>query len=262
VRPNGRPRWSPASLQELAFVGVLPAIATAAWVSTILGMAGMAARLWSYPADLGLYIGTWIAMTTAMMLPSITPTVIVYERAVRSHRGRRAALALSVAFVGGYLAVWGVAGLVPYALLRVGAALDSGLLIGGAGRYLAAAVLVAAAVYQLAPPKHACLRRFRALPGCVRNICHSGGIGALRWGLESGGWCLGCSWALMASLVALGVMSLTWMILTWTLVMAERLLPSRRLATVGVAFILAALAIGVAVGAPISPVPAHGSAPM
>jgi predicted metal-binding membrane protein len=66
----------------------------------------------------------------------------------------------------------------------------------------------------------------------------------------------------MASLVALGVMSLTWMILTWTLVMAERLLPSRRLATVGVAFILAALAIGVAVGAPISPVPAHGSAPM
>jgi predicted metal-binding membrane protein len=144
----------------------------------------------------------------------------------------------------------------------VGGALDGGLLIGGAGRYLAAGVLVAAAAYQLAPPKHACLRRFRALPSGARNVRHNGGAGALRLGLESGGWCLGCCWALMASLVALGMMSLTWMILLWTLVMAERLLPSRRLATVGVAFILAALAIGVAVGAPITTIPAHGGAPM
>jgi predicted metal-binding membrane protein len=253
-------RWSTA---ELVFAGVLLAIAAAAWVSTIQRMAGMDAGRWSYPTDLGFFVGTWIAMMTAMMLPSIMPTVLVHERTVRSHRGLRTAFAMSGAFLGGYLGVWSAAGLIFYALLRAGGALDSGLLTsGGAGRYLAAGVLVAASAYQLAPPKQACLRRFCAPVTSARDLVHAGRVGALRMGLESGGWCLGCCWALMASLVALGVMSATWMILIWALVMAERLLPSRRLAAVGVAFILAALAIAVAVSAPISTIPAHGGAPM
>jgi predicted metal-binding membrane protein len=91
MRPNGRRPRPPIPLRELAFAGVLLAIAAAGWVTTIRGMAGMAAGLWSYPADLGLFAGTWIAMMAAMMLPSITPTVIAHERAVRSARGRSAA---------------------------------------------------------------------------------------------------------------------------------------------------------------------------
>ena len=65
-------------------------------------------------------------------------------------------------------------------------------------------------------------------------------------GLEHGAWCLGCCWALMAALFALGAMSLAWMALISALIAAERLLPWRELATGGVASVLAALAIGVA----------------
>ncbi len=66
-------------------------------------------------------------------------------------------------------------------------------------------------------------------------------------GIESGVWCLGCCWALMAALFALGVMSLTWMILISVLITVEKLLPARRLGTLGVASVLAALAIGLSV---------------
>jgi predicted metal-binding membrane protein len=245
--PNGRWAWLPVTPTELAVAGALVSIAAAAWVSTILRMAGMDAGHWSYPTDLALYAGTWVAMMTAMMLPAIVPTVLVYGRAVRSHRGRRTAFATTAAFVGGYLAIWGAAGLIPYALLGAAGAPVPG---GAASRYLAAGVLLAAAAYQLAPPKRACLRGLCAPLPPVMDAGHlGGGLGALRAGLESAGRCLGCCWALMASLFALGVMSVTWMILIWILVMAERLLPSRRLATVGVAFVLAALAAGVLVGA-------------
>jgi predicted metal-binding membrane protein len=100
-------------------------------------------------------------------------------------------------------------------------------------------VIAAAAVYQLTPPKDACLRRLRVRPG---------GTGALTAGIECGAWCLGCCWALMAALVALGLMSLPGMILIWALVMGERLLPSPRLARLGVAAVLAAVALGVLAG--------------
>jgi predicted metal-binding membrane protein len=65
-------------------------------------------------------------------------------------------------------------------------------------------------------------------------------------GVVHGGWCLGCCWALMAALFALGAMSLFWMIVIALLVTVEKMLPWGRVATVGVAVVLAALAIGVA----------------
>jgi predicted metal-binding membrane protein len=233
-------RWAGLSLApgELALAGLLLAVAGAAWAATILrmaGMSGMGAGLWSAPTDPGSYLGAWVPMMAAMMLPSIVPATLQFDRAIRSRRGRRIALALGVVFAGGYLAVWIAAGAVPYAVLRLGGALAG----GAAGRLLAAGVLAAAAAYQLSPPKGACLRRLRVRPG---------GAGALRAGLECGAWCLGCCWALMASLVALGLMSLPWMVLVWALVMAERLLPSPRLVTVGVAAVLVAVAIGVVAG--------------
>jgi predicted metal-binding membrane protein len=224
-------------------------------------MGAMAAGLWSYPTDLGLYVVSWVVMMTGMMVPSIVPTVRSHQKAVRCHRGRRAALVTSAAFVAGYLAVWSAAGLVPYALVRVGGGLDGGLLMGGVGRYLAAGVLAAAAAYQLTPPKRACLRRFCAPLEPMWEVGSGGRIGGLRTGLESGLWCVGCCWALMASLFALDLMSLTWIFVIWAQVMAERLLPTRSMAIVGVAAVLAALAIGVVVGAPIATIPGHG-APM
>jgi predicted metal-binding membrane protein len=231
----------PLSSGDLAIAGGLLATAAAAWVATILRMAGMAAGLWSHPADPALFAGTWVAMMTAMMLPSIVPAAIVAGRAVRSRRGLRTA-----AFAGGYLAVWCAAGLVPFALLRAAGP----LLSGGAGRLMAGGVLLAAAAYQLGPPKRACLRRLCAPFPFAGDAGRRGMAGPLRAGVEIGAWCLACGCALMASLFALGMMSATWMVVVWVLVMAERLLPPRRHAAVAVAAVLAALAVAVLAGAP------------
>lgn len=248
---------------DLAVVAVLLAIAAAAWVSTAVRMAGMDAGLWTYPTDVGLYITTWIVMLAAMMFPSMAPMVLAYERTAPSDRAPRTAVGMTGVFVAGYLALWSAAGLMAYALLRLGTALDSRPFTGGAaGRYVAAGVILAAVAYELAPPKRACLDMCCAPFTFLRESRHDGSAGALRTGLKCGAWCVGCCWALMAALFALGVMSLTWMILISVLIMADKLLPSRRLATFGVASVLAALAIGLLVGAPISTMSGHGGAPM
>jgi uncharacterized protein DUF4232/predicted metal-binding integral membrane protein DUF2182 len=142
-------------------------------------MGGMATGPWSYPAELPLFAATWVAMTAAMMLPAITPTVLAYEGRVRRRRGRRTALGLSLAFVAAYLAVWAMAGVVPYALLMAGGALDGQLFMGGAGRDLAVGVLVAAAAYQLLPAKRACLRRLCGPPAHVGEEAPGGAARAL-----------------------------------------------------------------------------------
>jgi membrane protein implicated in regulation of membrane protease activity len=65
-------------------------------------------------------------------------------------------------------------------------------------------------------------------------------------GAGHGGWCLGCCWALMAALFALGAMSMVWMILIAVLIAAEKLLPWRYVSVGSVAAVLVALAVGVA----------------
>jgi len=64
--------------------------------------------------------------------------------------------------------------------------------------------------------------------------------------MRAGVWCLGSSWALMAALFALGVMSPTWMALVAALVAFEKLAPWPRAGTVLAATALTALAFGVA----------------
>ena len=253
---------SRARRSDLAVAGVLLAITAAAWAATAVRMAGMDAGLWTYPDTLGLFGTTWISMMAAMMLPSTVPTVVAYARAAPGDQARRATLAMTGTFVAGYLAVWSAAGLIAFALLRLGSTLDSGLFTGNAaGRYLAAGVLLVAAAYELTPLKRACLRCCTMFPGSLPGR-REGGAGALGRGLASGAWCVGCCWALMVTLLALGAMSLTWMIVISVIVTAEKLLPSRRLPSFAVAAVLAALAIGLLVGAPIPAVPGHGGMSM
>ncbi len=107
-------------------------------------------------------------------------------------------------------------------------------------------MLAAAAAYEFTPWKHACLTRCRSPLGFLMGSWRDGRRGALRMGFEHGAWCLGCCWLLMVVLFALGVMSLTWMIVITVLIGAEKLLP-RRVPAIGiVAVVLGALAIGVA----------------
>jgi predicted metal-binding membrane protein len=142
-------------------------------------------------------------------------------------------------FVVGYLAGWTAAGLAGYAIVEGVRSLHPAFLAwDAAGRYVAAGAILVAAAYQLTGVKDACLRRCRRPRAPDRS---------LRAGIEHATFCVGCCWALFAALLALGVMSVAWMVLIAVLITAERLLPWRHRAARGVALVLAVLAIAVAV---------------
>jgi predicted metal-binding membrane protein len=147
-------------------------------------------------------------------------------------------------FTAGYLTTWAAAGAVAFA---IGVAADR---IGGsdlawdhAGRPLAGATLLAAAVYELTPLKNVCLGKCRSPLGALLGSWRGGWSGALRMGAGNGAWCVGCCWALMASLFALGVMSVTWMAVVAGLIATEKTLPWRRTATYGTALLLVVLGV-------------------
>jgi predicted metal-binding membrane protein len=114
------------------------------------------------------------------------------------------------------------------------------------GKYVAGAVIVFAAAYQLTPAKDACLRWCRDPFTFLAEEWRDGRAGALKMGALHGGGCVGCCWALMAVLFALGVMSLGWMVFVAAIVAVEKLVPWRVIATHAVAITLLTLGLGVA----------------
>ncbi len=123
-----------------------------------------------------------------------------------------------------------------------------------AGRWVAGSTLLVAAIYELTPLKDVCLGKCRSPLGFLLGAWRDGRAGALRMGAEHGAWCVGCCWALMAALFALGVMSVAWMAFVAALIAVEKTLPWRRAATYGTAAIL--LALGVLVLAAPDVIPA------
>jgi predicted metal-binding membrane protein len=216
---------------------------------TDLRMGGMDAGPGTDPGALGFYVTTWVVMMAAMMFPSIAPMVLMYVglQRGRRERGLSAPVGATAGFVSGYLVVWTAVGLVGYAVLTLGRELDGGFFAWDrAGRWASVAVLLVAAAYEFTPLKAACLTRCRGPLGFLVSEWRDGRLGALRMGIVHGGWCIGCCWALMAALFALGAMSLAWMIVIAILIAVEKMLPWRGAATVGVAAVLVGLAIGVA----------------
>jgi predicted metal-binding membrane protein len=236
-------------------------LAALGWWWTAGEMRGMDMGPWTGLGSLGWFVGVWLVMMAAMMLPSVTPTVALYARMTR----QRSPISPS-AFTAGYLLVWTAAGVAAFAL-AAGASrlLGDTLAWDRAGKELAAATLVAAAVYEVTPLKNACLGKCRSPLGFLLGSWRDGARGAVGMGARLGMWCLGCCWALMASLFALGVMSLTWMAIVAGVIAVEKALPWRRVATYGVAAGL--LAVGLLLWAspgsvPGLTVPASDSAPM
>jgi predicted metal-binding membrane protein len=220
---------------------VLLGLAAAAWWSTIDRMAGMDAGPGTDLGTLGWFLGVWVVMMAAMMFPALAPTTALYARMTHQRGWSRPLL-----FAAGYLLVWGAAGLVAYALFRVGrSALGGALAWHAGGRWFAAGVLALAAVYELTPIKDICLGKCRTPLGFLLGSWRDGRRGALQMGGQHAAWCLGCCWALMAGLFALGVMSLTWMAVIAALITVEKTIPWRRVATWGTAGVLIALAIAV-----------------
>ena len=218
-------------------VALLLGVAGLAWWWTIDRMDGMDRGPWTGFGTLGWFLGVWIAMMAAMMLPSAIPAVALYSRLARD----RTTLA-PLAFASGYLAVWTAAGPVAWGWAPAGAHVAGDVLAWHrGGRWLAGAALLCAAAYELTPLKEACLSKCRTPLGLMLGSWRPGPLGAFRLGVTSGAWCAGCCWALMASLFALGVMSIAWTALVAGLVALEKILPWRRLASRGTAALLCAL---------------------
>jgi predicted metal-binding membrane protein len=182
-------------------------LAAASWVIAVQQMQGMdmgvATRLGSFAS----FTAVWVVMMAAMMLPGAAPAVL--RRAQASDGVRAVPL-----FIGSYLAVWALAGPAVYALYRPH------------GPVAAGAVTVAAGVYELTPLKRHFRRRCRD---------------SVRSGFQFGLCCAGSSIGLMLILLALGVMSVTWMAVIAVIVFAQKLLPARAAIDVPLALAIAGL---------------------
>lgn len=188
---------------------------------------------------LGWFVGVWVVMMAAMMLPSVAPTVALYSRMTRT----RAPLA-PLAFTSGYLLSWAAAGILAFGVAGLIGGIAGGQLEWDrSGRWVAAGILFGAALYELTPLKDICLSKCQSPLGFLLGSWRDGVSGGLRMGAKAGAWCVGCCWALMAALFALGVMSLAGMAFIAALIAAEKLLPWHRVVTYGTAVILVLLGV-------------------
>jgi predicted metal-binding membrane protein len=184
-------------------------LAAASWVVTLHQMDGMDMGVGTRLGSFAFFVALWVPMMAAMMLPGAAPAVL---RSVAA-RGRVRAVPL---FVGSYLAVWTLVGVAVYGMYRPH------------GTVVAGALAIAAGAYELTPLKQHCRRR------CREDV---------RSGFEFGLYCVGSSIGLTVMLLALSVMSVTWMSVIAVLVVAQKLLPAR--AAVDVPLALAIIGLGV-----------------
>ena len=207
-----RPRTGPAA-REVAFLLILAAGAWAATLVLARGMAGMAGTM---GLGLAAFVPIWTLMMAAMMLPSVTPTASLYAKTVQRNRTVRIA-----GLVAGYLAVWAAAGVPAYGLAWL-----AGWLTGThstAARMVAVAVFAVCGIYQLSSLKDRCLAHCRSPLGLLLHYgSYQGRFRDLRVGAHHGGYCLGCCWALMVILVAVGVMNIAAMVGLAALILIEK----------------------------------------
>jgi predicted metal-binding membrane protein len=181
--------------RRIGIGAVLLGLVTAAWTTLVVRgdslMMGGAAS----------YVAVWIAMTVAMMLPSAAPMLLLVDQL-----SKRA----TPWFALGYLLAWSAFGLSAYTV-------DS-----RTGWHGTAALLVAAGIYQVLPLKRACLRRCRQPLAFLRR--HAGDP-PLVAGIRHGAFCVGCCFGLMVVLLALGMASVTWMVIVGVAILGEKTLP-------------------------------------
>jgi predicted metal-binding membrane protein len=247
-----------ATRARLGLVAILFVLAGLGWWWTVDRMQGMDNGPWTALGSLGWFIGVWVVMMAAMMFPSVAPTVALYARMTRA----RSPLAPLV-FSAGYLVVWAAVGLLAFTIALIGGHLFGGVLHWSrAGRWVAGATLLLAGAYELTPLKNVCLTKCRSPLGFLMGSWREGLPGAIEMGAKNGAWCVGCCWALMASLFALGLMSIGWMAFVAALIAAEKMLPWRRVAAYGTAALLLVLGVLLLAAPDAIPgltVPAHGS---
>jgi predicted metal-binding membrane protein len=182
-------------------------LATAAWFLAVRQMNGMDMGVATPLGSFVFFVALWVSMMAAMMLPGAVPAVL---------RRARAGVRAVPVFVISYLAVWTLVGVGVFAVYRPH------------GTAAAGAVAIAAGLYELTPLK----RHFRRR--CRENV---------RSGVAFGIYCVGSSIGLMLSLVALSIMSVTWMSVIAVLVLVQKLLPPKTVIDAPLALAIVGLGI-------------------
>jgi predicted metal-binding membrane protein len=207
---------TPTLRQVTLPASILLVVAAVAWLAVV----ALARRNGAMPGTMGFGISTfvavWALMMTAMMLPTTAPFAALYTRTLNDHRPRRI-----TELACGYLLVWTAAALPAYGLARLADAL-----VGSrptAAKVLAATIFAVCGLYQLTPIKDRCLARCRSPLGFVLKYgSYQGRLRDLRVGVSHGAFCLACCWALMAVLVAAGLMNLAVMVVLAAVVLVEK----------------------------------------
>jgi predicted metal-binding membrane protein len=201
-------RTSAGTAATAAALAATFGIAAASWVAAVRQMNGMDMGVATPLGSFAFFVAVWVSMMAAMMLPGAAPAVL--------RRARAGGVRAVPLFVGSYLAVWTLVGVAVYGLYRPHSSFAAGV------------VVIAAGLYEVTPLKQHFRRR------CRESVSP---------GLEYGLCCVGSSIGLMLILVALSVMSVTWMSVIAVLVLAQKLLPPKVAVDVPLAVAIVGLGI-------------------
>jgi len=229
-------------------LGVLTALAWCdlVWLADDMAMGGMdmtgyrmipagqalmmpASSPWQ-PIEFAYVFAMWVVMMVGMMTPSAAPIILVYARVGRQAAESRP-FASTAWFAGGYLLAW-----IAVSLAATSAqwALERAVLLtpmmASASKIVGGILLILAGLYQWTSLKDVCLSQCQAPLGFIlsRGGFQGAATSSLMLGFRHGAYCLGCCWALMVLLFALGVMNLFWITALAILVLLEKVMPSGR----------------------------------
>jgi predicted metal-binding membrane protein len=230
-----RSQTDPISFQRNVILGVLLALAVAAWAALVWQGAAADKDMAMDSPTMGLraplFLAIWVVMMVAMMFPTAAPMIVAFHKVQASKRQRGEAFVSTWIFVAAYLLVWGLSGVAAYAgaLAAEAVATRTALSPATAAR-VGGIVLVAAGLYQLTPLKDLCLSKCRTPITFNMTSSRDGATGALRMGLLHGAYCLGCCWLLFVILFPLGIMNIAAMAVITLVIFAEKTLPWGRAA--------------------------------
>lgn len=191
-------------------------------------MGTMMSPAWT-PGYAALIFSMWWTMMLAMMLPSATPTLLLFARVNRKEKSAGKPYVPTAIFAAGYMTIWGafsgVAALLQWRLEQLDALSP---MMASTSVWLGGTILVAAGLWQLTPIKTVCLRHCRAPMSFLAGSWRPGWPGAFRMGLEHGAYCLGCCWFLMGLLFFGGIMNLYWIAGLAVFILVEKTIPMGR----------------------------------
>jgi predicted metal-binding membrane protein len=189
-------------------------------------LCGPTGEAWSLGDGLAV-AAMWVAMVFAMMLPSAAPVLTSYASLAEEKRRAGELAASPLVLAAGYLAIWiafAVVATVAQGLLtQLRVLTPAGTTVS---EVLAGTTLIAAGLYQFSPLKLGCLTRCRFPAPYFADNWTPRAAGVFRQGIEQGLDCLGCCWALMVVMFAVGVMNVVWIAVIGAVMTIEKVTTS------------------------------------